>query len=81
MSQAEEISLLGFVATPILVGDPDGCIVYANPAFRKCFSVLDEELMGLPLAMVFGPGAMSTPRAISKTPTPATSFIGVSDSC
>lgn len=57
MSQAEEISLLGFVATPILVGDPDGCIVYANPAFRKCFSVLDDELMGMPLAMVFGGGA------------------------
>jgi PAS domain S-box-containing protein len=57
MSQAEEISLLGFVDTPILVGDPDGCIVYANPSFRRCFGVGSEDLMGQPLAMVFGGGA------------------------
>jgi PAS domain S-box-containing protein len=57
MSQAEEISLLGFVDTPILVGDPDGCIVYANPSFRRCFGVDGDDLMGQPLAMVFGGGA------------------------
>lgn len=57
MSQAEEISLLGFVDTPILVGDPDGCIVYANPSFRRCFGVASDDLMGQPLAMVFGGGA------------------------
>jgi hypothetical protein len=57
MSHAEEISLLGFVDTPILVGDPDGCIVYANPSFRRCFGVDGDDLMGQPLAMVFGGGA------------------------
>jgi len=57
MSQAEEISLLGFVDTPILVGDPDGCIVYANRSFRRCFGVDGDDLMGQPLAMVFGGGA------------------------
>lgn len=57
MSQSEEISLLGFVDTPILVGDPDGCIVYANPSFRRYFGVDGDELIGQPLAMVFSGGA------------------------
>ena len=57
MSTAEEISLLGFLQTPILVGDPDGCIVYANPSFRSCFCSDDEDPVGQPLAMVFGGGA------------------------
>ena len=57
MSQAEEISLLGFVDTPVLVGDPEGRIVYANPSFRKSFSTQSDDLMGQPLAMVFGGGA------------------------
>jgi hypothetical protein len=57
MSRSEGNSLLGFVETPILVGDPDGCIVYANPCFRRCFGVDDHSLMGQPLAMVFGGGA------------------------
>ncbi len=57
MSQAGEISLLGFVDTPILVGDPDGCIVYANPSFRRCFGTSGDEVLGQPLAMVFGGGA------------------------
>lgn len=57
MSPSEEISLLGYLNTPILVGDPEGCIVYANPCFRRCFAAGDEDLMGRPLAMVFGGGA------------------------
>lgn len=57
MSRAQEISLLGFVQTPILVGDPDGRIVYANPTFRRCFGHEGDELLGQPLAMVFGGGA------------------------
>jgi hypothetical protein len=57
MSGAEGISLLGFVETPILVGDPDGCIVYANPCFSRSFGVAADGLMGQPLAMVFGGGA------------------------
>jgi len=57
MSTAEEISLLGFVNTPILVGDPEGCIVYANPSFRSRFCPNGDDLMGQALAMVFGGGA------------------------
>jgi hypothetical protein len=57
MSTAEEISLLGYLNTPILVGDPEGCIVYANPCFRNCFGADGGDLMGRPLAMVFGGGA------------------------
>jgi len=57
MSTAEDISLLAHLQTPVLVGDPDGCIVYANPAFRSRFCQADTDPMGQPLAMVFGGGA------------------------
>ena len=57
MSTAEEISLLGHLHTPILVGDPEGCIVYANASFRERFCGLDDDPVGQPLAMVFGGGA------------------------
>lgn len=57
MSTAEDISLLAHLQTPILVGDPDGCIVYANPSFRGRFCQAGEDPMGQALAMVFGGGA------------------------
>ena len=57
MSAAEEISLLGYLDTPILVGDPDGCIVYANSAFRERFCSHGDDPVGEPLALVFGGGA------------------------
>ena len=57
MSTAEDISLLAHLQTPILVGDPDGCIVYANPSFRSRFCQKGEDPMGQPIAMVFGGGA------------------------
>lgn len=57
MSAAESISLLGYVQTPILVGDPEGRIVYANPAFCSIFCADAEDPIGRPLAMVFGGGA------------------------
>jgi nitrogen-specific signal transduction histidine kinase len=57
MSGAEDISLLAHLQTPILVGDPDGCIVYANAAFRGRFCQVGDDPMGRPLAMVFGGGA------------------------
>jgi nitrogen-specific signal transduction histidine kinase len=57
VSTAEDISLLAHLQTPVLVGDPDGCIVYANPAFRSRFCQADTDPMGQPLAMVFGGGA------------------------
>lgn len=57
MSASEEISLLGHVDAPILVGDPEGCIVYANPSFRERFCGPEEDPVGEPLAMLFGGGA------------------------
>ena len=57
MSAAEEISLLGYLQTPILVGDPDGCVVYANPTFRERFCAFEDDPVGEPLALVFGGGA------------------------
>jgi nitrogen-specific signal transduction histidine kinase len=59
MSASEEISLLGHLDTPILVGDPEGCIVYANASFRECFCgvEVEDDPVGEPLAMVFGGGA------------------------
>ena len=54
---AEEISLLGHLDAPILVGDPEGCVVYANPSFRDRFCELTGDPVGEPLAMVFGGGA------------------------
>lgn len=57
MSNAEGISLLAHLQTPILVGDPGGRIVYANPSFRIRFCQSGEDPVGQPLAMVFGGGA------------------------
>lgn len=57
MSGSEAISLLGFVKTPILVGDPDGFVVYSNQAFRMAFCTFEEDPVGEPLANVFGGGA------------------------
>ena len=54
---AEEISLLGHLDAPILVGDPEGCVVYANPSFRERFCQMSGDPVGEPLAMVFGGGA------------------------
>jgi len=57
MSTAEDLSLLAHLQAPILVGDPDGCIVYANPSFRHRFCQEGDDPMGQPIAMVFGGGA------------------------
>ena len=57
MSSAEGISLLGHLDTPILVGDPEGRVVYANPSFRKRFCPTGEDPTGNALASVFGGGA------------------------
>lgn len=60
MSSAEEISLLGHLDTPILVGDPEGHVVYANPSFRRRFCGETGDPTGQPLAGVFGGGARET---------------------
>jgi PAS domain-containing protein len=50
-------SLMDFVDTPVLVGDPDGRAVYVNPCFEKAFSQTKEKASGVPLASLFGGGA------------------------
>ncbi len=50
-------SLLTYVDTPIVVGDPDGRVAYVNPAFEKGFSVRLENVVGQPLANLFDGGA------------------------
>jgi len=50
-------SLLTYIDTPVVVGDPDGRVAYVNPAFEKGFSVDLEGVMGQPLAHLFDGGA------------------------
>jgi len=50
-------SLLDFIETPIIVGDPDGCAVFANPAFQRVFGAGAEGVRGQPLAGFFQGGA------------------------
>jgi len=49
-------SLLSFVDTPILVADPDGSAVYANPSFEERFALPQGGAQGLPLATIFESG-------------------------
>jgi len=49
-------SLLSFVDTPILVADPDGSAVYANPSFEARFALPQGGAQGLPLAVLFESG-------------------------
>jgi nitrogen-specific signal transduction histidine kinase len=49
-------SLLEFIQTPVLVGDPDGRVVYVNPAFETDFLVPLEEVAGQPVANLFAGG-------------------------
>ncbi len=49
-------SLMDFIDTPVLVGDPDGRVVYVNPAFETDFLLASEDVAGQPLANVFEGG-------------------------
>jgi PAS domain-containing protein len=52
-----EGSLLGFLDAPVIVGDPEGGAVYANPAFQARFGVSVEAARGRSLAELFGGGS------------------------
>jgi len=56
MVSAKSPSLLSFVDTPILVADPDGSAVYANPSFEARFALPQGGAQGLPLAILFESG-------------------------
>ena len=49
-------SLMDFIDTPVLVGDPDGRAVYVNPAFETDFLLASEDVVGKPLANLFEGG-------------------------
>jgi PAS domain-containing protein len=52
-----ERTLLSYLDAPVVVGDPDGCAVYANPAFELCFERAVGRVPGAPLAELFEGGA------------------------
>jgi PAS domain-containing protein len=49
-------SLLNFLDAPIVVGDPEGRVIYVNPSFERHFCKSGGEVRGEPLAMIFGGG-------------------------
>jgi nitrogen-specific signal transduction histidine kinase len=49
-------SLLSFLETPVVVGDPDGRAAYMNPTFADRFGVSAEGATGEPLASLFEGG-------------------------
>ena len=51
-----EQSLLSFLDAPVIVGDPDGRVVYANPAFESRFGITAEAARGRSLAELFEGG-------------------------
>jgi len=57
MGSTASRSLMDFIETPVLVGDPDGRVVYVNPCFERDYSVSRQEVTGLPLAGLFEGGA------------------------
>jgi len=57
MSGKTARSLMDFIAAPVLVGDPDGRVVYVNPAFERAFEVARADVTGVPLAGLFDGGA------------------------
>lgn len=50
-------SLVDYIEAPVIVGDPDGRAVYANPCFQHCFGVTKDSLKGTALANLFEGGA------------------------
>ncbi len=60
-------SLLTFLDAPVIVVDPDGRVVYVNPAFESSFSMGGEAVTGQPLAALFeGGGREAVLRAVAE---------------
>jgi nitrogen-specific signal transduction histidine kinase len=56
MSAADHASLISFLPAPVLVVDPEGHIIYANPSFHERFIGEERVLHGENLATVFEGG-------------------------
>ncbi len=52
-----ERTLLSYLDAPVVIGDPDGCAVYVNPAFEVRFERAVGRVPGAPLAELFEGGA------------------------
>jgi hypothetical protein len=60
-------SLLSFLDTPFLVGDPEGRIVFVNPSFEERFCSDGEEFRGEEMATLFaGGGREAMLRAVAE---------------
>jgi len=57
MSDTQGQSLLDFLDVPVLVGDPEGRIIFANDAFLRDFCPNGESPNGEPLASLFAGGS------------------------
>ncbi len=56
MSDAQGQSLLNFLDAPVLVGDPEGRVIFANDAFVRELAVGGQSPHGEPLASLFAGG-------------------------
>ena len=52
---ADGTSLLQFLDAPVVVGDPEGRVIYVNPAFEECFA-LGADVAGIAFAELFQGG-------------------------
>ncbi|UCE85461.1 MAG: PAS domain-containing protein [Deltaproteobacteria bacterium] len=60
-------SLLAFLDSPVVVGDPEGRAVYANPAFLESFAERPDPITGRPLSEFFeGGGRESVLAAVAE---------------
>jgi nitrogen-specific signal transduction histidine kinase len=60
------VSLLDFIDTPVVVGDPDGRVVYVNPSFEVRSGIASGDAKGQPLASLFeGGGREAMLRAVA----------------
>jgi len=57
MTVSEGASLLTFLDAPVLVGDPEGRVIYVNPAFERRFQCEGRRIQGELLAGLFGGGS------------------------
>lgn len=65
-------SLLTFLEAAVLVSDPEGRAVYANPAFERAFEIPTGQVAGQPLVSIFEGGAReavlgAVARAVTET--------------
>jgi len=67
MSHPEGTSLLDFVDSPIIVGDPDGRVIYINPSCQRRLELSGAAVCGESLASLFEGGSReSVLRAVAE---------------